>query len=362
MKPHIIRRTIIASAVSSCFLVATPAHASGAAAVVAAVQMLGQQMVSAVVDSFAKGFLSPLITKGTAQVQGEIAKGTQAQIQADMAIAQFHTTNRMQEQAVEILEKSQPAYGTCNAISGAEVLKSSTVMASQKSGQEIAFMGKVLSNYTGDASRAKQLHAVSTKKYATADDVRRDSRLRVSENLPGADVDASYLFGAKNGDPTYVAGQDEAVTLMIDRMTTHGAPTALANPKDEDTQAGMMYREAQKRYASMVSIAQDALVSIKNNHAPVNGGKSVFGTLSELINTRFSKENIVANATTSQPVVILRDIAIMTSAQMTMDYMSLKNQEKMIAMLATQQVMLANETAAQTAETYRLEVQRNATR
>lgn len=321
-----------------------PAHASGAAAVVAAVQALGSQMVNAVMNSFASGFLKPLLMSSTAQIQGEIAKGTQAQIQSDMAIAQYEANNRMREQAAEIAEKSQPAYATCNVINGAADLKNASTSVSRKTGQEAAFMARVVTNYGGDAQRAKQLREASINNYASEDDARRYG-VKKSEKLPAADVDASYLFGAKDGSLTYAQGQDEAVTLMIDRLTTMGAPTPLANQKDENSRAGTVYRENQKRYASMMSIAQDALLSVKNNYTPVVNGRSMMDTLSDMINTRFSKENIIANATTMQPVVILRDIAIMDSIRLSMDYTALRHQEKMIALLATQQVLLANEEA-----------------
>ena len=58
-------------------VLATPTSANAqAAAVVAAVQSLGQTIISTVMNSFSTGVLVPLTMKATGQIQGEISKST----------------------------------------------------------------------------------------------------------------------------------------------------------------------------------------------------------------------------------------------------------------------------------------------
>jgi len=61
----------------------------------------------------------------------------------------------------------------------------------------------------------------------------------------------------------------------------------------------------------------------------------------EMISGRFSYQNMAANLSRQESNAILKDIAMMDSMRLWIDYQSLRNQERMLALLADQQVIAA---------------------
>ncbi len=312
------------------------------------------------IEAMWSGEIMPFLEKIAAQLQAEIEKQSSAQVKAAEAIATYQAQADLNNSAGNISRRFEPAPYTCETMDTASSMQKSSASASRSTQADTARFASNTLATQGPVAVASNLREKSLSTYLTESDRARYGISAAPSKFPGADMDTSYLFGSKSGSETYDEGQDKAVDDLIIRKTQLSAPKSLGGVDSEKTSDGMLYREVQRKYAAFASNVQNAYLSIKNNHVgqTVNGQKtpSVMELIKNFTETKFSPGNIIDNAGKSQEAV-LRDIAMMDAARLWMDYQSLRYQEKMLALIADQQVLLTEQVVGSQADMLRTKIQ-----
>lgn len=313
------------------------------------------------IEDLWEGQIEPLIKEVTAQLQGELEKVAAAQVKTAEAIATYQMQADLTRDANKKASELQAPPQVCQSMSMADQLQK----AGKTSVQNVAITSNKFAVATlatpGPDALATKMRAKALGPYMTEADKKRYGLSGEVGKFAGADMDSSYLFGSKSGSETYDPGQDVAVDDMITRKTMLNAPPSLKNPAIEQTYLGKLYREQQRRYAAFVSNVQSAYLAIKGSHTPSDAGGAPVPSIMEVIKkfteSKFSSGNILGNAVVSQEAT-LRDIAIMDAARLWMDYQGLKYQERMLALIADQQVLLTEQVIGSRADAIRSEIEK----
>lgn len=312
-------------------------------------------IVSGVVNWFSGWFtavLQPLMGQMTKSIQGEITKGSSVTKDAIEAAANYEVQEMVRQEVATVNESlQQPAY-TCQAMGIAnatrqaeEAARLDAIQGSRRDVQSLAF------NSSTDAKIANINRRSLT--YCTQDDVAR-GRCSTVSNMPGADMQASYIFGSPDGkSDTYLPGQQDAVDNYIARVVSLTPPEQLHSPAWERSAQGRAYVEMQRRYTAITSMASHSLRSIASAHVPQSGlgtrsgaqqisgraDMSVMDTMKAFVDAKFSSEAMKHNAKQTQPAPLLREIAQIEAYRLWTDYQALRQMERMEGLLATQLVL-----------------------
>lgn len=299
--------------------------------------------------------LEPLIGSVTKSIQGEITKGATATVGAIEAAADYEVQEMVRQEIATVNESLQQPAFTCQAMGVANATRQAdesarlfAIQGTHKDTKAVAFNASTDANIANINKRSID--------YCTQEDVAR-GRCRSVSSLPGADMQASYMFGSPDGKTdTYANGQVEAVDNYISRVVALTPPQQLDSPSWERTPQGRAYVEMQRRYAAINSMAAHSLRSIASTHVAQPGlgtrsgtqqltgraDMSVMDTMKAFVDAKFSSEAMKHNARQTQPAPLLREIAQIEAYRLWTDYQSLRQMERMEGLLATQ-LVLANE-------------------
>lgn len=192
-----------------------------------------------------------LITRSTAQIQGEVAKRTTAQIQAKMAIATYEANVDATIKAAEIDENSRQNPAVCSDVSAPMTMERVSAKAAASAASNTGLIANGVLRASPSGGVAKSLK-------------------NASKSYEGADILATTLYGDQDGNPNLDTKQRGAAMVKIERLVSlEVAPMTM---KEEGLQ-GISSANQRKLQATNLSSSAAALLFITEARVPGKDSK-----------------------------------------------------------------------------------------
>lgn len=341
------------------------------------------EIASAIVSLFMAYVMPPLIvlhaqTDATTQISA--LKTSLANKAVAEGVAEWQVKEEIRRDGVRVSHSLQQPETTCSSMAQASV--GPKVDASVKSATYAKSASHVVASHTMPAVEASgtsyavpPLHSnvnatqqvVKTydyvmSNYCTAEDAAKNrcGGRAAATKYPGGDMRAELLFSDNAGNDTMAADQSKAVDAFINTIADSMAPEMLRNPEWDQTAEGRKYVLMVREYSAFMSLAKHSLHTIEMNHMPIAGlGDAMdltkdprFANRHDIsrmeaadlyIKTKWSPDSIKDMATATEPAPILRDIAMMSSYRLWLEYQSLAASERQEAVLSGQLALMTRQ-------------------
>lgn len=344
-------------------------------------------LARAIVSIVLQGYFIPILTRmhaetdANAQIVG--MKTAMANKVVAESIAEYREASEHKRQATRIQESLRQPETTCSSLAQASVgpkvdiavkaaiQAQSSASANQKRGLPAQTAGgksveevPIQVNANTTQSIIKKYDYVMSNFCSQAEaDAGRCNGYKPAAKYQGGDIRAELLFGDESGNDTASADQKAAVDAYIENIVESMPPELLRNPEWDKTPEGRKYVLMVRQYAAFMSLSRYSLRAIQLNHMPIDGLGDATGVTQDprfvdrknisrmeatdlFIKSKWSPAAIKDMATQTEPVAILRNIAMMNAHRMWMEYQNLAANERQEALLSGQLALAARQSLA----------------
>lgn len=337
------------------------------------------EIANAVVQAF-MGPLTILNTQSEANLQMSNNKSSLANKAVIEGVAEWQMKESIRRENVRLSHSLVQPETTCGSMAAAsvgpavdssvktatfnrsssQVITSHSLRAVEPTGLPLVVRPLTLND--NGAQQVVQTYNYAMSNFCTPDEdaAHRCGGRHAAAKYPGGDMRPELLFTDSAGNDTIAADQDAAVDAFINNLTDSISPETLRNPAWENTVEGRKYVIMVRQYIAYMNLAKFSLQSIETNHLPIASlGDSLLITadprfanrhnISRMeaadlyIKTKWSPESVKDLATATDSTTILRDIAMMTSYRLWIEYQQLSASEREESLLAGQVALLTRQ-------------------